>query len=138
MSAKPPRFSGYLADIARVAGDEAAAKIGRQFGGTRVYIPSKPRADHWLTQLVGQDAADAIGEELTAGIAGIRIDLPVGEFGHQRSIQAQCDAMIEAGATTRDIALTTRYTERNGFYRKAKKARATQGELFGPSSFSED
>lgn len=132
MNARAPRLTGVLADIARVADEEAAVAIARQFGGTRVYIPPRPRGDHWLTQLVGQEAANAIGEELTADIAGVRVDIPLSDFGHQASVRAQVDQMIAANASARDIALATGYTERGVWKRKAIKRDNDQADLFAP------
>ncbi|MEL6487556.1 MAG: hypothetical protein AAFQ13_10500 [Pseudomonadota bacterium] len=129
MTQQRPRFTGCLADIARVAGDEAALTIGRALGGTQVYFPSAPAADHWLSQMVGHEAAVAIGEELTAGIGGIRIDVPVGQFGHAESLRAKVDRMIAEGKSERDIALTTRYTTR-GVRKRRALLRERQPDLF--------
>ena len=130
MNADAPRFTGVLADIARVAGDEAALAIGRKLGGTRVYFPGKPKPTHWLSGLVGPEAAQAICEELTAGFSG-RIDIPLGQFGHQEEPRQKVDRMLVEGKNSvRDIALATRNTERAVFFRKAKKRDAKQGDLF--------
>lgn len=115
------KLPGALGDIARVAGREAAEKIGRKFGGVQVYFPARPRPDHWLTQLVGEDAALAIGEELTGGFSGgARIDLPTGSFGQAATKQAEADQMIREGKSERDIALATGYTSRTVRRRRAK------------------
>jgi hypothetical protein len=55
--------------IAKVIGDEAAHKLARDFGGTRLYVPSDPCESHPLTLSVGREDALAIaakfaGEEL--------------------------------------------------------------------------
>lgn len=103
---------GVLADIARVAGREAAIELARRLGGTRVNFASDPGPNHLVSRIVGVEAARAIGEELTAGIASIEIDLPIGPFGHQEGPRAKVDRMIEEGASERDIALAARYTTR--------------------------
>jgi len=122
---------GVLGDIARVAGEEAALAIARKFGGTRVYFPAEPAADHWLSKLVGHETALAIGDHLTGGfVGGARIDLPSGAFGHQESVRARVDRMIGEGASVRDIALATRYTERAVHKRKAKLRDDRQDDLF--------
>lgn len=131
MSERLPSLPGELGDIARVAGREAAEKIGRKLGGTRVYFPSNPAPDHWLSQLVGHEAALAIGEELTGGFpGGARIDLPNGPFGHQEGPRAKVDRMIREGASGRDIALAARYTERGVRKRKAKIRDSRQADFF--------
>ncbi|WP_086619242.1 hypothetical protein [Erythrobacter tepidarius] len=122
-----------LADIARIAGEEAARRVAGAVGGTRVYIPPHPGPDHWLSQLVGQEAARRIGEHFTAGLAGARVDIPLGETGFIASQQARIDAMIMAGRSDRDIALACRYTERGVRKRRARlKAMrdSRQGRLF--------
>lgn len=122
---------GVLGDIARIAGEEAAIKLGRKMGGTRVYFPAEPRPDHWLCQLVGREAARAICDHLTGGFAGgARIDLPIGSFSHQETARAIVDRMIGEGASERDIALSARYTERGVRKRKAKLRDDGQQDLF--------
>lgn len=131
MTARLPPLPGELGDIARVAGREAAEAIGRKLGGVRVYFPSNPGPDHWLSQLVGHKAALAICDELTGGFpGGARIDLPIGQFGHQEGPRATVDRMIREGASERDIALTARYTERGVRKRKAKIRDSRQRDFF--------
>lgn len=104
---------GVLAEIAEVAGDDAAMVIAQARGGTQVYIPPVPPEDHWLCQLVGMDAARAIADYLTCGQGlGRRLDLPLGPAGYSATMRAKVDAMLRAGASERDIALATRYTTR--------------------------
>lgn len=55
--------------IAEVIGAEAAHKLARDFGGTRLYIPADPCESHPLTLSVGREDALAVaakfaGEEL--------------------------------------------------------------------------
>lgn len=122
-----------LADIARIAGEEAARRVAGAVGGTRVYIPPQPGPDHWLAKLVGQEAAQKIADHLTAGPLGARVDIPLGDTGFMSSQQARIDAMIMAGRSERDIALACRYTERGVRKRKARlKALhdSRQGKLF--------
>ena len=121
-----------LADIARIAGEEAARRVAGAVGGTRVYIPPVPGADHWLSKLVGQEAARKIADHFTAGILGARIDIPLGDTGFIASQQARIDAMIMAGRSERDIALACGYTERGVRKRRARlKGRhdSRQGKL---------
>lgn len=131
MSERLPPLPGELGDIARIAGREAAEALGRKLGGTRVYFPCYPDRNHWLSQLVGIDAALKICEELTGGFpGGRRVDLPNGPFGHQEGPRAKVDRMIREGASERDIALAARYTERGVRKRKAKLRDSRQGDLF--------
>ncbi|MFA6219612.1 MAG: hypothetical protein WC692_07505 [Erythrobacter sp.] len=109
-----------LADIARIAGDEAARRVAGVVGGTRVYIPPVPASDHWLSKLVGQGAAQKIADHFTAGLLGARVDIPLGETGFIASQQARIDAMILAGRSERDIVLACGYTGRGVRKRKAR------------------
>jgi hypothetical protein len=111
---------GVLAQIANVAGDDAALAIAQARGGTQIYVPPLPGPDHWLSKLVGLEAARAIADELTGGFAGARIDLPLGPAGHAAQMRAKMDAMIAQGRSERDIAMATRYSTRTIRRRRAQ------------------
>lgn len=114
------QLPGVLAEIASVAGEDAALAIARARGGTQIYIPPEPAADHWLSRLVGHDRALKIGDELTAGALGRRVDLPVGPNGRKARETALVDALIEEGLSEREIVLKTGYTGRAIRMRKAR------------------
>jgi hypothetical protein len=104
---------GVLGEIAAVAGEEAAIAIASARGGTQVYIPPMPDADHWLCRLIGVAAARKVCEQLTAGVGvGRRVDLPLGLAGHAARVRAKVDAMLAEGRSERDIAIATRYSIR--------------------------
>ena len=109
-----------LAEIAAVAGEDAALAIAAARGGTNVYIPASPGRDHWLSRLVGYQAAQAIAERLTCGVGGMRVDLPLGPKGMIARGRAKVDRMIGDGRSERDIALATGYTARGVRMRKRK------------------
>ncbi|GAM04828.1 hypothetical protein [Novosphingobium sp. MBES04] len=111
---------GVLAQIADVAGEDAALAIAEARGGTQVYIPPVPGADHWLTKLIGREAARAVADELTCGVGGLRVDLPLGPTGHAAQMRARIDAMIQEGRSERDIALCTGYSTRTIRRRRAR------------------
>jgi hypothetical protein len=119
MTTLPP----LLAEIAEVAGEEAALALAQACGGVRVYIPASPAADHWISKLIGHDAARRVCDRLTAGL-GIqrRVDMPLGPTGHNatmQAMQAHADRMIIAGRSERDIARATGYTTRQVRRRRA-------------------
>ncbi|MFZ5749077.1 MAG: hypothetical protein ACOY45_15640 [Pseudomonadota bacterium] len=118
---------GVLAEIAAIAGVDAALAIAEARGGTQIYIPPAPDADHWMSRLVGHDAATAIAQQLTCGVGGMRLDLPLGPRGHAARIRAEVDRLIRAGRSERDIALATGYTIR-GVRRRAAKVRAGEDD----------
>ncbi|SCW61613.1 hypothetical protein SAMN02927924_01679 [Sphingobium faniae] len=112
---------GVLAEIADVAGEDAALAIASARGGTQIYVPPVPDADHWISKLVGVEAARAIADRLTCGIGiALRLDLPLGPAGHAARQRAQVDAMIAENRSERDIALATGYTIRTIRRRRAK------------------
>lgn len=119
---------GVLAEIAAVAGEDAALAIAADRGGTQVYIPPQPARDHWLSRLVGHKSALAIADRLTAGISGARIVLPLGPKGHAARQRAKVDRLIKEGELSeRDIARATGYTIRG--VRMRRKAMLEAGKI---------
>ena len=116
---------GVLREIAEVAGEDAALAIASARGGTQIYIPPIPDADHWLSRLIGIENARAVADRLTCGVGSMRVDLPLGPVGHAAKMRARVDAMIREGRSERDIAIATRYT-----IRAIRRRRAAIG---GPS-----
>lgn len=73
-----------LAEIAEVAGLDAALAMADARGGSRITIPARPRPDHWLVQAVGVDAAKLIADHFRVGNSGLIVELPVGPTGAAR------------------------------------------------------
>lgn len=117
---------GVLAEIAALAGDEAALAVADARGGTEVYIPPVPADDHWLCALIGREAARAVADHLTEGVGGRRIELPLGPAGHAARMRALVDQMIGEDRSERDIAIATRYSIRGIRRRRARLGQ--QGE----------
>lgn len=112
---------GILAEIADAAGEDAALALARALGGTQIYVPPSPGADHWLSELVGHGQALAIADRLTGGIGiGRRVDLPLGPRGHAETQRSKVDDMIRRGCSERDIALATGYSVRGVRRRRAR------------------
>lgn len=101
---------GVLAEIAEVAGEDAALMLASKVGGTMVYFPPVPANDHWLCRLLGREEARAVCDRLTAGVGPRRVELPLGPTGAQAKTRAQVDALLRADMSERDIALRTGYT----------------------------
>lgn len=119
-----------LAQIAAVVGEEAALKIAKLRGGTQVYIPPIVAADHWLAEAIGHREANILADELTCGIKGFRLEIPMGPMSSEAQARAQIDRMIAEGRSERDIALTTRYSIRTVRRHKAKIRDNRQMSLF--------
>lgn len=121
-----------LAEIAQVAGLDAALRLAEARGGTEVYIPAHAPDGHWLVEAVGREAADAICAHYAVGEtqkSGWRMELPLGPVGTAAQIRRQVDRMISEGRSEREIALATGYTGRGVRMRKAK-ARIGDDDLF--------
>lgn len=70
---------GILAEIAEIAGREAAELVAQSKGGCRVYMPPSAglRSDHWLAAVIGPEKALMIAKALGDPI-GYRVDIPLG------------------------------------------------------------
>jgi hypothetical protein len=124
------RLPGILAEIAEVAGEDAALDIAAVRGGTQVYIPPVPPEDHWICQLIGREVALRVCDRLTCGLSGRRVDLPLGPTGAAARVRAKVDAMLGEDRSDRDIARATGYTTR-GIQMRRKKlgVRRNDGQL---------
>ena len=138
---------GALAEIAEVAGLDAALKLAEARGGTEIYVPARAGDDHWLVATVGREAADVIcrhfgirpptdrgdrGRDYRDSNRGVRVSLPLGPRGSIRKIRATVERMIGEGRSTNEIALACGYTSRGVEKRKARvreRANDRQGRL---------
>ena len=117
-----------LAEIAQVAGLEAALKLAETRGGTEIYVPADAPAGHWLADTVGAQAAKAICSHFTGAGPGCRLELPTGPAGTMAQIRRKVDRMIAEGKSEREIALACGYTGRGVRMRRAKARAALAQE----------
>jgi hypothetical protein len=119
-----------LAEIADVAGVDAALALAEARGGTEIYIPRRASEGHWLTDTVGYDAAAAI----CAWRPAERIMLPLGPRGSMATVRATVSRMLAEGRSTTDIALACGISSRSVERRRAADRRRNdddrQGRLF--------
>ncbi len=54
------QLPAVLAEIARIAGIDAAWELAAAKGGQEVFIPRRCGAGHWLTELLGQETANKL------------------------------------------------------------------------------
>jgi len=66
-----------LAEIADAAGIDAAIDLARAYGGQTVYVPSRPKPDHWLVDTVGREAAEKICDHYRVRDSGARLLIPL-------------------------------------------------------------
>ena len=89
-----------LEEIAGAAGRDVALALAEARGGEKVYFPATPDEAHWLTRLVGIEAARAICQ-----LYGVRnIEIPRGPVGSAHRLRARIARMLEQGASSNDIA----------------------------------
>ena len=106
-----------LAEIAEVAGLEAALRLARAKGGTEIYIPAKLKPGHWLIEAVGAEAAEALRAHYATGCS---IRLPVGPASTLAELRRVADDMIAKGRSNAEVALTVGYSERAIRYRRSQ------------------
>jgi hypothetical protein len=128
-----------LQEIAEVAGEAAALKIAAQYGGKRVYIPARPGPDdHWLTALVGIEAATRLCTHFAVDRRrGAQIEIPLHATGTYRqflrSLSRQMHELNEAGLSSSEIAGRLGLTQRTVFRHRERHrggGNDDQGSLF--------
>ncbi|GAA0600217.1 helix-turn-helix domain-containing protein [Paenochrobactrum glaciei] len=118
---------GVLAEIAEIAGVEAAWALVSAQGGIVVYIPAEAKEGHWLTELVGIEAAEKICKHFSVGNTGNRIQIPMGKFiqSRERLVKA-----LEAGMTASQAALSAGMHERSAYRARKRIKNQKQGSFF--------
>ncbi len=123
------RLPPLLRTIAEVASLEAALKLSKERGGTRMYVPHKLSAGHWLVELIGVDAAAAV-QKLYAGDV---VDIPLGLGGSAQTARAIARHALDGGASVAQAARQAGLTER-GVYkllsREERRRSSMQLNLF--------
>lgn len=128
-------LTGLLADIAAVAGNDAALAVARARGGTLAFIPAAQNLTdaHWLAVAVGIDKARLIADALVSAALGDRFLVPLGPEGGLRAyLRARARAVTEAlesGATI-DEAARIAGVDRSTVIRAKRRVRDDrQGQL---------
>lgn len=127
---------GLLAEIAEIAGLEAALKVAEAKGGNVARFASRLTPENWLVKAVGMEVAQKISAEITSG-RGIDLLVPLGPTGsYKRDMQRRAGAYHQALANgakisqiARQVGVTRRSVER--FRAKLRDAdNDDQGSLF--------
>ena len=115
------------AEIEQVAGYENAVKLSRAKGGQTVYIPREAVEGHWLTDLVGLEAAEKICNHYRVANTGARLLIPIA----QQAIQKRClIKALEAGASASAAAAAAGMHERSAYRARKKIKDDRQKSLF--------
>lgn len=97
-----------LREFVRLVGLAATLKLVERFGGTRLYVPARPHADHPLAALIGLDKLEALSGVYAAED---HFDIPKAErsLRHLRDQQIRAEyATKSAGQLAREHGLTER------------------------------
>lgn len=133
VSAVAPQFhqvdvadlSPRLKELVGVIGLPAAAKLIAARGGTRIYIPAMPAADHVLEQIIGLEAtARLIGHYG----AGNRLDLDSG-IKALRNAENRAIVADSAELSVQQLALKYGRTERGIFKVLKRQGRIPDKQL---------
>jgi DNA-binding NarL/FixJ family response regulator len=104
---KLPRL---LAEIEEVIGRDATLRFAAVCGGTRVYVPAKASADHWIVNAIGPELAHKLCAYVTVNGRGIHLEIPL--MPRERSHSAEIIRLTDRGLSAREIALTLKITTR--------------------------
>ena len=132
-----PDLPALLAEIAEVAGIDAALAIAEAKGGQAVTIPSRLRPDHWLITAIGRERAEQLSDHFCSGRSRAQLDIPLGPtgsyFADRRRRAVAVAQALAAGATASEAARRAGITRRSVHRQKAQKQRQRdrdQGSLF--------
>lgn len=126
---------GILADIADIAGNDAAYDVARSHGGTRVSIPPRATEGHWLTELLGFETADKICQGLATldpdgKLRGVQNEIiPRGPASILTAARRRAQQALDEGKSAREAARIAGLHERTIWRMKAKEDDG-QGSLF--------
>jgi hypothetical protein len=117
---------GVLQEIADVAGIDAAWALARAKGGREVFLPKIVPHRHWLTAIVGQDAAQKICTHFR-GNHQMRVLIPMGK---QPTAEQWAEA-LNSGMTRDEMAEALGVHIRTVSRHRARGAAdPNQGDLF--------
>ncbi|QFR32402.1 hypothetical protein [Ancylobacter sp. TS-1] len=131
--------SDVFAEIVGVIGLPAAVKLADARGGTKITIPSRVSASHWLVEIIGREAADQLCAHYRTLAPegwerGTVLDMPRGPTGtlHQALGRArrQMAEALEAGQTAADAARVSGMTRRTAFRMRRRERDRRQLKLF--------
>ncbi|CUX41513.1 hypothetical protein O9X90_14570 [Agrobacterium leguminum] len=129
MSDLPDRayMTPLLNRIADVAGERAAVILGREKAGQQIYVPETATPDHWLSELIGLDAAKAMAVRWGSK----HIVIPAALAGDKIRRAATIAELLDKGYSINEIVRRTGVsfnTVRNHAKKRPRDDR--QGELF--------
>ncbi len=97
-----------VVDLVETVGLAAALKIVEARGGVRLCVPTQARRDHWLAQLIGVEAMQALVEIYS----GEEIEIPRCESAMRAARELRIIEEHAEGASNAQLARRYGYTER--------------------------
>ncbi len=101
-------FTGILAIVAEVAGEEAARRLARARGGVRCYIPRRAKPGHWLVELLGEREAQAVCDAIGPG----EVEVPLAGTGRQADARRHAAELLQRGWSNARVARAVGVSER--------------------------
>lgn len=127
MTGAPDTFPKVLAQIAEVAGIEAAWALAHARGGRTVFIPHTVADGHWLAETVGLENAQKICALYSVNNYGARILIPMASSAQKAKAWTQ---VMSGELSLTQIAEAMGAHERTVSRHRAKAKNAKQGDLF--------
>ena len=121
-----------LAEIAEVAGLDAAIRLADARGGSRVHIPGFAPDGHWLVEVVGREAADCICDHFRIkDRCGVELLIPMGGSRHYTRARRRFEDLIGEGHSVAEAARRVGVHLRTARYWRARcNDDGAQGRLF--------
>ena len=88
-----------LYDLREAFGEETALRLARHYGGRKIYVPSRPLAEHYLARTMGV----AVLAWLVSRTPGQEVLVPMATASHQKQREAEIRHYIESGADVATI-----------------------------------
>jgi hypothetical protein len=109
-------------EFAAVIGRPAALSIVDAVGGTRVYLPARPRNDSWIVKAVGWELAVKLCAAFAVqGRRGHRLDIPM-MAKPNRARRRLIRELTAAGLSSRQIARELHISQRTVHANRAEKS----------------
>ncbi|TCR70504.1 helix-turn-helix domain-containing protein [Bosea sp. BK604] len=131
-----PELPALLAEIAEVAGIDAALAIAEAKGGQEVFVVARLTPDNWLVQTVGAGKAQLLSDHFCSGRSRQKLTIPLGPAGsfnawRQRTARALAEA-ASRGASANQMAAAAGVTERTArrFRKRQREHNSGQLKLF--------
>lgn len=118
-------LSPRLRELVQAIGLPAAVKLIMKRGGTRIYVPTTPSADHTLEQIIGTEATGAL---IAWYGAGTRMDLDSGVKA-LRNAENRAIVADSAELSVQQLALKYGRTERGIFKVLKRQGRIPDKQL---------